>query len=839
MSIALSLVARCLFRESIKHPLQLLLTLFSIAAGVAVVVGVDIVNDAATREFTRANQLVDGVATHRITAGVSGIDESIYRKIKVELGIRNAAPVIELEVAVENIDQPFTLFGIDPVSDFRIRQLSLAGDDSAEPNVTASMMWPLWIADSVAASLQSEVTLRFSGRSQEFNIVGRLRSQEGTAAVAMKQMLVSDIAWVQDFSGMAGRLSYIDLNLPAGYPLDRLKQQLPASVQLLDVARTNHAEEEMTRAFRTNLTALSLLALLIAAFLIYSSVSFQMVRRAKLFGLLRVCGVSSTQVSIVLSIEIMLLTFTGVVLGLMLGILLANGLGSLVTQTINALYHSLAEPAHTPTVFTLLKALSIGMVVTLIAAIVPLYQQHKTTPLLQLKRMRVMRSSASKNGRLLLSATGLFLFGSLLMFLSRQSLFAAFAGLFAMIAAMALLTPLVIRLLAAPSSRLQTRGWLLHGKMAWMNSGKYLDRNAVAIAALAVAVSATLGVGLMIDSFRYSVHQWLEGYLRADVYMTSEEIGQRELSPVFLEGLSRIDGLEGLSTGNRMQLTTDRGVITLFVLDVNQQGFDGFQFIAETSNDHYRAFQRQDSVLVTEPYALKNGLTIGNKVSLPTDSGIREFTITGIYTDYSSDQGLVTISRPTWSKYVTNTPIVSAALYLKPEVDVDTTIKSLRSLPGAPTRLFVRSNRGLRDASMIVFDQTFRITAILRWLAVVVAVIGIVSALMALQLDRAREYASLKAVGFSRSQLAVQMMLETGLNGLYAGILAIPMGLVLAVVLIDVINVRSFGWSMHTVIDPGLLLESLLLSVFAAVVAAVYPILRMMKTPIVQGLRDG
>jgi len=163
---------------------------------------------------------------------------------------------------------------------------------------------------------------------------------------------------------------------------------------------------------------------------------------------------------------------------------------------------------------------------------------------------------------------------------------------------------------------------------------------------------------------------------------------------------------------------------------------------------------------------------------------------------------------------------------------------AVRALPQAPDDLFLRSNLGLRNASLAVFDQTFRITAVLRWLALIVAVVGIISALMALQLERSREYAVLKAIGFSRAQLAGQMLLETGLTGLWASVLAIPMGFFLAVALINVINVRSFGWSMATVVDWSLVSQAIWFSVLAAALAGLYPALRLWRSDIASGLRD-
>ena len=117
--------------------------------------------------------------------------------------------------------------------------------------------------------------------------------------------------------------------------------------------------------------------------------------------------------------------------------------------------------------------------------------------------------------------------------------------------------------------------------------------------------------------------------------------------------------------------------------------------------------------------------------------------------------------------------------------------------------LEVQSNRALRESAFEVFDRAFAITVALQGLATLVAFIGVLSALMALQLEHAREYGVMRANGMTPRQLWRFTLVQTGLMGTTAGLLSWPIGLVLAVVLISVINVRSFGWTMALTAAPG------------------------------------
>ena len=150
----------------------------------------------------------------------------------------------------------------------------------------------------------------------------------------------------------------------------------------------------------------------------------------------------------------------------------------------------------------------------------------------------------------------------------------------------------------------------------------------------------------------------------------------------------------------------------------------------------------------------------------------------------------------------------------------------------------MRSNRSLRQASLEIFDRTFTITSVLHLLTTAVAFIGVLSALMALQLERERELGVLRATGFTPRQVWGLVTAQTGLMGLLAGLLAVPVGLMLASVLVFVINRRSFGWTLELEIIPGLLVQAVLLAVLAALLAGMYPAFRMSRTSPALALRE-
>jgi putative ABC transport system permease protein len=163
-------------------------------------------------------------------------------------------------------------------------------------------------------------------------------------------------------------------------------------------------------------------------------------------------------------------------------------------------------------------------------------------------------------------------------------------------------------------------------------------------------------------------------------------------------------------------------------------------------------------------------------------------------------------------------------------------IRETMALQDTPLR--IQATGEIRRRSMEVFDRTFAITRVLRLLAVGVAFIGILSALLALQLERARDHAVLRATGATPGQMLGLVTLQSGLLGLLAGVLALPLGWLMSNLLIDVINLRSFGWTMQKLLPTEVLLQAVGLALISALLAGLYPAWRVSRTQPADVLRS-
>jgi putative ABC transport system permease protein len=842
-------------RHLLKHPWQAGLALLGVALGVAVVVSIDLANDSARRAFALSTEAAAGRTTHQIVGGPRGLDEALYRRVRIELGIRASAPIVEgYATAPDHPGLTLHILGIDPLAEGPLRPYLAPGgaDFSSQAQFLTTPGAAMISLDTarandlgVEAGRDTPLRLRIGTRTERATIVGLLEPADDASRRALDGLLIVDISTAQEWLDSIGRLSEIDLILPEGAAGDAAAQRiaaiLPPGAQLTRPALRAEATQQMTAAFELNLSALSMLALIVGMFLIYNTITFSVVQRRGAIGTLRCLGVTRGQIFMLVLAEALAIGLLGSLAGLALGVALGRGLVGLVTRTINDLYFVVSVRDIAIGAGPLVKGFLLGLIATLTAAAVPALEATSTPPRTVLRRSsyeeRVRRAVpiAAAGGALLLAL------GGGLLAIPSQNLILSFTALFAITMGAAALTPLVTLVLMRAARPALGALFGLLGRMAARDVVASLSRTSVAIAALMIAVSVTIGVGLMVGSFRQTVVRWLDVSLRSDVYVSAPGVSAGRagspLPPALIERISRAPGVARARRYHRVTVGSPSGPTAIIALEVGEQDRSSFQLVGGDPAAAWAGFARGEA-LISEPLAYRRGLGPGDNITLLTDHGERPFRIAGTFYDYGSDQGAVMIDLAAYQANWDDRTISSLGLYAAPGVDVDALVQRLRGLVDADRAINIRSNRALREASLQVFDRTFAITTVLQMLATIVAFVGILAALMALQLERTRELGMLRATGLTPRQLWGVVISQTGLMGLTAGLLALPVGVALAAVLVFVINKRSFGWTLLFELDGGLLAQALLVAVAAALLAGLYPAWRMSRTAPALALRE-
>lgn len=843
------LLARASLRYLARHPWLVVLSVVGVALGVAVVVAIDLANASATRGFLRAADTVAGRATHALTGGTGTLPDTLYRELRLR-GVRETAPVVEGVATARG--RVVTVLGVDPLADGAFRDVAGQGA-GLDLGVFLGTPGAAYLTPGGAAALGvapgDTFGLAVDGRTATVRLAAFLSAPNERDAAALDGLAVVDVATAQRVLGLRGRLSRIDLLVPGGAGADarlaEIRALLPDGVRIERAAARGEALETMTRAFRFNLSALSFLALVVGMFLVYNVATFAVVQRRFLLGRLRALGVSRREILGLVMGEALLLGLVGTAFGLALGVVLGRGLVALVAQTITDLYFALDVRSVDIPLGSLVKGGLLGLATTLIAAFFPASAAASADVVAVLRRSEpdvALRSTAGRVAGLggLLLAIG----GGVLM-LPRIPLAVAYAALLGLVVGWSML---------APSVLMAVGGWLRAplgrvfgptGRMAAGALRAHVGRLSVAVAALAVALAATIGVGVMIASFRQTVVVWLDDVLTADVFVQPPSLtarrGDSSLDPAFVARLRTLPGVGDAYTVRRTTTESQVGATDLLAISGGAAQEASFRFKETRAGaaEAWAAMRAGTAVLVSEPFAYRHRLAVGDTLRLATDRGPRTFPIAGVTFDYGSDLGVVTLLRPVYDRLYDDRGTSGLALVAAPNTTPDALAEAVRRASGeAGQAVVVRSNRALRQFSLDIFDRTFAITAVLRLLALVVAFVGVVTALMALQLERAREYATLRALGLTPGALVGLVSVETGLVGVVAGLLSLPLGLALAAALVFVVNRQSFGWTLQATVPPSVLLTAVGLAIVAALVAGLYPAWRIARTAPADALRD-
>lgn len=821
-----------------QHPLQLVLSILGIVLGVGIVTAVLITNSSSKRAFALSSEALYGRSTHQIV-GAQGIDQNDYVQLRKQHPQLSASPIIEGPVLVGN--EVMSLIGIDPFAETPFARLNAnpASLSSWNPLDFSGLLLSSATAKRLGVSAGDSIEVRTSGDALSVPIAGYLQSDN---PAAQEGLLVGDISVAQWILGRGNRIDRIDLMLTPT-EANALASELPITLKLNPSASQHQTMLAMTRGFQINLTAMSLLSLLVGAFLIHNTMSFTVLQRRELFAVKRTIGIQSQSILVSILLEAILISIVASTIGVLLGFLLSQQLIKLTTQTINDLYFVLhvQEVWFTPTLF--FGGLALGVGCSVLAAMLSAVDAAKTNPIQA--HQRSATEAQTRKWLPILASVGvvILLFGVALATTRSQSLLLGFVALMVIIVGYGLLLP-AISYHASAFLKRSLAGISPIMSMATGSIERNISRTGLAIAALTIAVSSTFGVDVMIGSFRNSVDQWLGSTLQSDVYVsvptTVSTRSNGELQPSVLALIKPNELVHSLSTGLKLKVRTELGEFDTLALEPHENQPIGINIISENKDSAWHAFVHQQALLISEPLATKYALQAGDSISIFTEiQGDQSFTIAGVLRDYASSHGQLTLHRNTFNQFWRSRSISSAGILFHETLNPRSATEQLREkllLLDEPIRL--QANAEIHASSLAIFDRTFEVTRVLRWLTVGVAFVGIFSALLALNLERAREFAVLRATGTSRAQLLGLISIQTLWMGLLAGLLAIPLGWAMAEILIHVINQRSFGWSMQSIIPNNTIQSTFVLSCSAALLAGLYPAWKLSRSLIARQLRD-
>ena len=821
------LLWRASLRLLTRHPAQCLLAVSGIALGVAIVTGVLLTQASARLAFADSLRSVFGAASHSVVSlDGEDFDEAALALVRRTAPSLAPTPIISGVVRIAHDDGLHTLqiLGVDALT---VHGNSGAAGFALLDFITRPGAMLLSPRTAQRLRLVPGTPLAVTGGGGAHRLYLLALASDKNAPVIADDVAVVDIATAQEVLDKSGRLTRIELDANTGAAATRelaaLSRALPPRLRMIDAARQTRSARTLTDAFYTNLDALSLLALLVGGFMIYNTMAFLVMQRQALFARLRALGVSRAALARLIVAEALLLGSVGGVVGCVLGYALARVLMAPLGQTLRDHYFATGSGQLVFPPALALLGVALAALVALAAAALPAWSALSADPT-HAARYSVNADGAA-HGLKRAAWVGLICatLAAILLGVSSRSLYAGFGALGATILAAMLsvpwLTQSVLGLLAQHGPRHSS----LALKLALRGAARSMGRIGMAVAALMAATATSLGVGLMVTSFRGAVDDWLTQLLRAEIYISPgfDESAAPRIDEQFIARVSALPAVAEVSKIRRLRLLDGDSELRVSAYQLPEAARRGFHFLSGAPP--WPAWETADVAMISEPLAYHRQRRAGDMLVLPTPAGPKSFRIAGIYTDYGSERGVVAISLARFRYYWHDSHVHGLGVYPRAGAARDLLERDLNALLPPHGELNVWSNAALKERSLAVFDRTFAITHALTLFAAAIAALGVFNALLALHLERGREYAMLLATGLAPLTLRITLYLQTLIIALLAAGFAIPLGIGIAKLLIAVINIRSFGWSMNLVLDARALLTPTLGALLAALAATIYP----------------
>jgi putative ABC transport system permease protein len=819
-----ALVLRPIVREKTRTTL----TILGIAVGVAVVVAIQLANQSALRAFRESVDAIAGRANYQIVPDIDPLDENVLLSLQ-PLWSQGArfAPVIDVE-GVMNGRTPIRILAVDLLSDLHFRDYKYARIETGQKTQELGNFFALFGSDALilpapfarthGLTIGSRVALDISGRRAELVIRGLLEAQ-GPATAFNGSIGICDIATAQRAFAMEGKLSRIDLMLPEGASV-----KLPPGVRMERPTRRNERVEKMLRAFRVNLFALAGVALLVGMFLVYNTVLISILRRRKDVGVLKTVGTAPGQIFAAFLVEGLLFGLLGSILGVILGKLMASGILRTVGRTINTLYVATQPDAVTLTPGVIALGIAVGTLLSLLSALQPALEASRVRPTAMIRPGLQQRIA---HPHLLAVLAVLSFIAAALM--SRLPAIggiavAGYVAVLLVVAGFSLLAPAIVQATSRLFAPLLERAFGIVGKLAAASLPASLRRTSVASAALSLATGMMIAVALMVGSFRETVRIWVDQTVSSDLWLRPSKglsNAQRVLfPPEITDAVRGIDIVAAIDRARGRNADYGDTIITIGSGDFDVAAKHGHLPMVAPRSEREALLSaiRLNGVVVSEPFALRFRKRVGDTFTFAGKS----FPITGIYRDYSNDQGVVVMHRPLYVKTFNDDRINTIVVYLKPGVTMEAA-RAVLEARLARFNAFVVTNGEVKTQVMRIFDQTFMITYALLGVAIVVAVLGIVNTLSALILERSRELALLRVSGLSIGEMRLMIVLESTLLGVASTAAGLVMGYALSWILIYVINKQSFGWTIDFHVPTALIAVSLGVTLLSSALAGFAP----------------
>jgi len=858
-------LANLLRHISLPHLLlrkaQTLMAVSGICLGVAAIVSIGIVNKSVIRSFEESFTQVTGRAGLQITGAQSGFPEELIEKVRAVPGVEYAVPAIETNgLLAAGKERSIMILGVDVLVDTQVRSYSLSGESADIPDPLLFLAKPDSIlitrtmAEREQISLDQKIQVQTVQGIRTFRVRGIL-NPEGPAKAMGGNLAVMDIYAAQMAFGKEGRIDRIDVSLIRGEDVEtvrrRIMEALPQGYSIDTPAGRTRQMETMLSKFQNGFNLISFLAIFVGMYLIYNAVSISVVNRRKEIGILRALGTTRGQILTLFLGETLLISLVASILGVGVGLLLAKTLVGAFGKVISDTYvQTRVTEIHVTWAYPTLGVVS-GIVASLIAAFFPARTSSLISPVSAIRSVPYAENGPLTMRRLNITATLSILLSLALFTLYHQSgatsctrsTAVLFTGQLLLMIGISLLTPIFLKGFVTAFNRLLSPRMGVTGRLAGLNLGKNITRNAVAVAAVFFGISVFVSTAGFVNSIKESAIAWLDSVVRADIIVTSghpssSTNAQTVPMPIGMgRELESVPGVLSADPWRKVYLSYRDKRVLLSTIDVARRTeYSRFMVVQAVSKDGMKMLPRRDTVMVSEPFASLFGVKPGDVIALPTPSGPVRFVVAGVVVDYLYDSGTIVMDINTYQRHWGDMLADSFSIRIRPGEKVTEVRDRIQGRFGTDRKIFVLPALEFKNEIRKVLDGMFIFNYALNVITLTIACLGIIVTLFASVLERMREIGTLRSIGMLRRQIAGVVVLESVLMGLAGGILGCGAGIIAGWVNLEGFFRASYGSAGKYFVPYGSIFWALLMAAALSALAGMIPARRAAKTNIVEAL---
>ncbi|MDA0129012.1 ABC transporter permease [Vibrio sp. MarTm2] len=811
-------VVKALLGHYRRYPFQILLVWLGLTLGVSLLVGVSSINNHAKQSYEHGEKLFSNPLPYRIRPKhtTNKIPQGFYVQLRRD-GFHQCAPFESLRVHTEQ-GADLVLVGIDPVAMLKMQDSEMLKDIASLKLMRPP--YPVLVSQDLADHMK--------WRNGDF-IRLEDASKLGPILVDTEGMLngtriIADMSLLRMLERRSG-ISVIACGEMPEAKLARLKASLPNGMELSRSSRTQL--ESLTQAFHMNLSAMGMLAFLVGLFIFYQAMSLSLVQRQPLVGILRQTGVSGWQLAQALLLELIFLVVVSWVCGNVLGLFLANQLVPAVSASLGDLYNANVGLALKWSLSSSLHSLYLSLTGAFVACAWPLIRLLRSQPIRLTTRLSLVRFAGTEFTIQALLACALCV-AAIAIYQAPQTQESGFVIIALMLLSVALFTPfLVWKVFDGFSYSLR---WV---KARWFfaDAAASMSYRGVATMAFMLAMAANIGVETMVGSFRDTTDKWLSQRLAADLYIYPNTNAAARVST----WLSKQPEVDKVWWRWEKEVNTLKGPLQVVSTGASEGELEALTVKLGVPNYWYH-LHHSKGVMISESMALKLDIRPGDYVDLAEGLG-QGWQVVGVYYDYGNPYNQVLLSHRNWLYAFAGGGSVALGAVLNDGVNPMGLKRRMESVFRIDSeRIF--DNSHIHKQAMRVFDRTFSIADTLGNITLVIAVFGIFFATIAGEVSRQKHISVLRCLGMSGRELVLMGSLQLFVFGAVSILIAMPLGIALANLVVDIIIKQSFGWTLELQFIPSAYLQTGLLAMMSLVVAGAIPVLRMIRGTAMKSLRE-